>query len=167
MNYIDIILVIPMLYGIIRGFYRGFVLELTGLVGWIAGAIIAIKYHHLLESFLIKQFSLTSPYDSIIAFVVTFLIVVLFVFIVGKLTTRLINYIALTSINRILGGILGLVKWGFIAGILVFIFNYVFDYFNILPKDVLDKSFLYEPVLNVIEGVVNKLGIGTKVFFDF
>lgn len=44
MNYIDIILLLPLLYGAYRGFSRGLIIEVATLLGLLLGVYIAIKF---------------------------------------------------------------------------------------------------------------------------
>ena len=53
MNYLDIIIVIPLLYGLIKGFSNGLVKEITGLLGLIIGVYVAVNF----SSYLYPKFT--------------------------------------------------------------------------------------------------------------
>ena len=44
MNYLDIIIVIPLVYGMIKGFYNGLVKEITALLALVVGVYVAINF---------------------------------------------------------------------------------------------------------------------------
>ncbi len=49
MNYLDIIIAVPILYGLIKGFSNGVVKEVTSLVALFVGVFVAINYSEYLE----------------------------------------------------------------------------------------------------------------------
>ena len=63
MNYLDIVIAIPLLYGLLKGFTNGLIKEITGLLGLIIGVYAAINFsaylHPTIEEFVSKKVSLT------------------------------------------------------------------------------------------------------------
>ena len=53
MNYFDIALIIPIIYGMVQGFSRGIVKEITSLVSLLIGEYIAINFSFYLDSYLL------------------------------------------------------------------------------------------------------------------
>ena len=51
MNYLDIVIAIPLLYGLIKGFTNGLIKEITGLLGLIIGVYVAINSSSFFFSF--------------------------------------------------------------------------------------------------------------------
>ena len=49
MNYLDIIIVVPLVYGLIKGFSNGLIKEVTALVALLAGVYVAINFSLYLE----------------------------------------------------------------------------------------------------------------------
>ena len=49
MNYLDIIIVVPLLYGLIKGFSNGLIKEVTTLTALLVGVYVAIKFSLYLE----------------------------------------------------------------------------------------------------------------------
>jgi len=54
MNFIDLIVIIVTSFFLLRGLFRGFILELTIVIGLIAGYLISITYYDYLSVFIIK-----------------------------------------------------------------------------------------------------------------
>ena len=94
MNYIDIILLLPLLYGAYRGFSRGLIIEVATLLGLLLGVYIAIKFSGYTEDFLRDFLNLSSESLSYVALGVTFLIVVVAISLLGKMLTKLIDIIS-------------------------------------------------------------------------
>ncbi len=144
MNIIDLILSIFLLLGIVRGLFKGFLAELAGLVALIAGIYAAIHFSHLTFDFLAIFFSWDEKVLSIIAFALTFFIVALLISMLGRILTKMAHLVALGLVNRLLGGIFGMLKMAFLAS-LFFMFLESFDLFHV-DKETREESVLYAPV---------------------
>ena len=144
MNIIDLILSIFLLLGIVRGIFKGFLVELAGLIALIAGVYAAIHFSGATFDFLAIFFSWEEKVLSIIAFGLTFFIVALLISLIGRLLTRMVNLLALGLVNRLLGGIFGMLKMAFLAS-LFFMFLESFQLFE-ADKETRESSILYEPV---------------------
>ena len=108
MNYIDIVILLFLLYGAFRGFSKGLIIEVATLAGLILGVFIAIRYSPFTEGILKDFLNITSRYLSYIALAVTFLLVVIAVYLLGKMLTRLVDIISLGLVNKLLGTLLGI-----------------------------------------------------------
>lgn len=144
MNIIDLILSIFLLLGIVRGLFKGFLAELAGLIALIAGIYAAIHFSDATLDFLVIFFSWEEKVLSIIAFAVTFFVVALMISLLGRILTKMINLLALGLVNRLLGGIFGMLKMAFLAS-LFFMFLENFDLFHVDQKTQ-EESILYEPI---------------------
>lgn len=144
MNIIDLILSIFLLLGIVRGLFKGFLAELAGLVALIAGIYAAIHFSDATFDFLAIFFSWDEKVLSIVAFALTFFIVALLISLLGRILTKMAHLAALGLVNRLLGGIFGMLKMAFLAS-LFFMFLESFDLFHV-DKETREGSILYEPV---------------------
>ncbi|WP_127845841.1 CvpA family protein [Psychroflexus aestuariivivens] len=124
MNVIDIVLGIFLIIGLVRGFQRGFIIELTSIIALFAGIFGALNYAYFAESYFEKWFDWNENTIEIAGFLATFVIILIGVSIIGKILTKIINTIALGTINRILGGIFGVLKTGLIIIVLLMIFSF-------------------------------------------
>lgn len=146
MNVIDIILGIILLFGLIRGVMRGFIIELASLVALIVGIYGAIHFRYFAFEFLQNQFDWDEQYIQLTAFAITFILIVIFVLLIGKLLTKLVGAIALGIVNRILGGLFGILKMAFITSVLIMFISSFNDKANFIEKEKLEKSILYNPI---------------------
>lgn len=144
MNIIDLILSIFLLLGIIRGIFKGFVAELAGLVALIVGVYAAIHYSEPIYSLLTVFFSWEEKVLAIIAFALTFFLVALLISLLGRIISKMLSLLALGLVNRLLGGIFGMLKMAFLASLFL-MFLESFELFQ-ADKETREKSILYEPV---------------------
>lgn len=155
MNYIDIIILLFLLFGAYRGFSKGFIFEVATLVGLVLGIYIAIKYSSYTEGILTDFLNITSRYISYIALAVTFIIVAVLVYIIGKLLTKLIDVISLGLVNKVLGAVLGMAKYFVMVCILLMITDALNEKFQFLSEETQQKSLLFYPFLNFAQKMYN------------
>ncbi len=88
MNYLDIVLVVLLILSAVNGFVKGFVEELAGLVALILGIWVAIHFSDTVADFMVNRFNWNFEHLSMVAFLITFLIVVILVSILGHMSTN-------------------------------------------------------------------------------
>ena len=74
---IDIALAVPLIWGAIRGFRRGFILEVKGLIALFLGAYAALFGSDITAGWLDAQYAIGKEYLGIVSFALTFLVVAL------------------------------------------------------------------------------------------
>ncbi|WP_121665953.1 CvpA family protein [Mesonia aquimarina] len=146
MNIIDIIIGIILLFGLVRGFMKGFIVELASLVALVLGIYGAINFSHFALDYLNDYVSWDQEYIKLAAFALTFLLIVILILILGKLLTKLAGLIALGIVNRILGGVFGTLKYAFIISVLLMLLNGFNKNISFLEDEKVENSVLYKPV---------------------
>ncbi len=144
MNYFDIVVGILLIVAIVKGFKNGLIIEFASLAALILGVIGAIRFSSFTESWLLEHFS--SQYIGLISFLVTFVVIVIGVHLIAKMVDKLVKAIALGMINRILGAVFSLAKYGFILSILLAVFTSFDKTFNLIPEETRESSILYQPL---------------------
>ena len=140
MNYIDIVILLFLLYGAFRGFSKGLIIEVATLAGLILGVFIAIRYSPFTEGILKDFLNITSRYLSYIALAVTFLLVVIVVYLLGKMLTRLVDIISLGLVNKLLGTLLGIAKYFIMVCVLLMIVDALNDKFHFISEETREKD---------------------------
>ena len=150
MNSLDIgILSIAAIF-FIKGLFRGFVHELITIAGLILGYIISITYLSLLSGFILNFFS-TIP-ESVVKLVSFFLLFVgtnLILRLAANILTKTLKVAMLGWLNRLFGGILGMLKGVIILGIIVFIINLIPFSSTFMEQFEVKDSLLY-PLLEAV-----------------
>jgi len=154
-NCIDIIILFFLLYGAYRGFSKGLIVEIATLAGLMLGVYLAISYSSYTEGILQDFLNISSRYISYLALAVTFVVVVLIVYIIGKLLTKLIDIISLGLINKLLGTVLGGMKYFIIVCVLLLIVDALNDKFQFIGEETRQKSLLFYPFLNFAQRIYN------------
>lgn len=157
MNYIDILLLLPLLYGAYRGFSKGLIIEIATLLGLVMGVFVSIKYSVYVENFLRDFLDIASVYLSYIALAITFLLVVILIYLLGKLLTKLVDVVSLGLANKLFGTIMGILKAFLVVCVLLLILHALDDKFHFIAKQAKDKSLLFYPFLNFAEKLYNMI----------
>ena len=106
MNYIDIVVLISGLYGLIKGFSNGIITETSNLISVFLAIYIGVHFSELIYPYL--NLNILSDYSNIIplvAFLLVFIIIITIVKSIGELINRITNQLALGLISRFLGAV--------------------------------------------------------------
>ncbi|PCH93090.1 MAG: colicin V production protein [Bacteroidetes bacterium] len=154
MSYIDIVIIIPILWGLYRGFVKGLVIQIASLISLILGIYIGVKFSDIASSLLENNFTMDKQYLGIISFVVTFLVVVVGIHFIAKLLEKIINMVAMGIFNKLLGSLLGAAKYGLIISVLLLIINSIDAKLDIVSESEKRKSVLYAPMLRIVPAII-------------
>lgn len=149
MNTVDIILSLVLLYGLVRGFFRGLLAELASLVGIVAGIYGAVHFSHFLGEFLSEIVDWKVQYINLISFAITFILIVFLISLAGKMLTKIAAFAALGIVNKLLGGVFGLIKSAFVASVIIMFFKATNERIEIVEDKTLEESILYQPVASI------------------
>lgn len=143
MNGIDITIIVLLAIGLIRGIVKGLINELASLLSVILGIVGAYHFAGELEHFLRKWFDWDAEYLQLFAFMLVFFAIIVTVTLIGKAITRLLSYVALGLVNRILGGVFGCIKIGLVLLVVGVIFMTLNQGEMLVKKDKLNESITY------------------------
>ncbi len=146
MNFIDLFIVAILVWFGYKGFRKGLVFELVSIIALALGVYGGLKFSDSTAEYLTKY--VDSEYLKVASFTVTFLIILLLVFVAGKVIEKIINLVALKLVNKLLGAFFGVLKMALILGVLITIVESYDSKIGFLPKDVKKESMLYNPLLN-------------------
>ena len=156
MNWIDILILLPLLVGLVRGLMRGFISEVIAVAVVILGALGARFLAPLLSGAILTLFAWPQGVCEVVAYVVIFLVIAILLSIIGKMLTKLIRAIHLGLANRILGGAFGIIKYGVFVLIAVFILNKTNEEYHYLDESpVVKSSVLYPKMVHIADAVLS------------
>ena len=146
MGFIDIFLGAFLAYGVFKGFKNGLIVELASLLSLYIGIYVAVKFSSVVGNALGDTLS-TSKTGKVIAFVLTFLAVVVGIHYLAKALSKIASSVFLGWLNKMGGVVFGLLKTVLIVGIVLSMFQKV-NYKNALvSKETQDKSLFFHPIL--------------------
>lgn len=149
MNYIDIVLVLLLVFSAISGFRKGLIVELASLAALILGIWGAIEFSDVTSNFLVENFHLKSDHLNIISFIVTFVVIVILVHIIGSVVNKMVETVMLGFLNKLAGMVFGIVRAALILSIVLVVFDKIDEDVEILSPKVKSESRMYEPIRNL------------------
>ena len=164
MNYLDIILAIPLLWGLYKGISRGIIKELCSLIALILGIYGAVHFAQYIQPYLKEEFSIESSFSPIFSFAITFIGIVLLVKLIGIIIDKIVKMVALGMISRLLGGVFGILKVAFILSSILLIINTFEYHLHLIPIDQKKSSLLYKPISNIVPSIAPKVKDGSSLF---
>ena len=156
MNYLDVFIAVPLIWGLYKGLTRGIIKELASLLGLALGIYGALRFSEQFHLLIQENTSIDESFIPIIAFAVTFLIIILMVRVLGLILDKIIKIVALGLISRMLGGIFGMLKMALITSALLLIVNSIDQQLEIIPKEQKKKALLYQPISEIIPFLLNE-----------
>ena len=162
MNYLDIVIVIPMLYGIVKGFLNGLIKEITGLLGLFIGAYIAIQFSSYLYPSIISILPKQDEFIPIISFAILFILSVIVIKTLGYIIDRSSKVLALGFVSRMLGGVFGFLK-------VVVIFSIILSLtkeYKLIKKETQRQSVLITPLQEITDIIMPELNKQKDIIID-
>ena len=144
MHWLDVVILIPILLALWRGFRRGLILELATLVGLALGIYAGLHFSYYASDLLQSKLEIESEHLPILSFAVTFLVVVIAVFLLGKALERIVKMIAISFFNKLAGALFSVTKVATIIALLLVIFDRFNSDFEWVKAEELDRSLAYK-----------------------
>jgi membrane protein required for colicin V production len=148
-NILDIILGLFLVYGLYKGLKNGLFVEIASLAAIIIGLYGAIKFSYLTGSYLSQNMDWDENYIKLAAFIITFLAIVILVNMAGKILTKIADFAMLGLLNKIAGGVFGILKTAVILGTLLYFIESASSSFNLIENNTVKESVLYTPVRDI------------------
>lgn len=142
MNWLDLILVVPLAWFIYKGFKKGLVFELCSLLGLFLGTYVAVHF----SSFVAELIGIDGSSAMLVAFFVTFVGVVVLSFFAGKFADGVLKVMKLDVLNKLLGALFGMVKCVCILSVFLYYATLVDFKDAVITHSVKEHSMLYKPV---------------------
>lgn len=125
---------------------KGLFVEVASLLALVLGIFGAIHFSDFAAGLLADRLDWSDNTINMVAFAITFVIIVLAISLAGKALTKLADFAALGILNKLLGGVFGALKIGLILSVLLIIFNKLNETLPFLEKKHVEESVLFEPV---------------------
>lgn len=142
MNYLDIIIAIILFLFGFKGFRKGLIIEVVTLLAFAVGIYGAMHFSDFTAAHLQDFMEISSKYLNTIAFVLTFILLVILVNLIGKAVTNLIKAMNLNFWNKLGGGVFGIAKGMLLCSVLLMVLNN-FQLLDMVKPEVREGSKLY------------------------
>ena len=146
MGFLDIIIGALLIYAAFKGIQNGLFVELASFFSLIVGIYLAFQFSSMAKTALAGVVK-CNPYTiQVIAFILTFLVVIISVSLAGKFLTKLVSFAYLGWINKAGGGFFRMLKTVLIVSILFSVFEKINYNHFLAKKETLDRSIFFNPI---------------------
>ena len=164
MSVIDIIIGALILYGVVKGLFKGLFVEVTSLLALLVGVYGAVHFSNYAAEILLNNFDWSAKTTKITAFAATFVAIVLAISLAGKALTKLADFAALGLLNKLLGALFGGTKIALIISVLLLIFSTLNKSIPFVSNDEIEASLLYSPIKSLAPMVLPEfMNAATKI----
>ena len=142
----DILFLIILAIGLIRGASRGLVMELSGLLGLIVSIFVAKNYSEVLMGKFFTFFGIQAEVSHFISFIIVLLLSLVVIHFLAILISRFIKLAMLDWLNKLGGAVFSGIKYLLILGAILYAFERMNNVVQLVEKEEIAKSKLYSPI---------------------
>lgn len=143
MGILDIILLICFIPAIVHGIRKGLIEQIVSIVSIFAGAWLAFKFTAPLSAWLTQFIQLEAKLLHVLCFALVVVLVVLILFLIGRILTGTLKLVSLGWINSLLGIVFALFKTALVIGLVIFVFDSLNCKWAIVNPEILNDSVVY------------------------
>ncbi len=155
MNFIDLIIIALFGYGIIKGYNKGLIIELSSFFGIFISFFISTNLDDIISKQIVELVNINFDIVNIIVFILVFLLSYSAIIFIAKGFTKLIKFVYLGLLNSLLGSLFGGLK---LILILIILSKIIFS-FSLIPLKTLSESVLMVQLHILSEIIFNSLEI--------
>ena len=155
MNLIDLVIIALLGYGLINGYKKGLIIELSSFFGVFISFFISINLDDIVSKKIAELININYDILNIIVFILIFLLAYSSIIFIAKGFTKLIKFVYLGLLNSLLGSLFGGLK---LLLILMIIAKIIFS-FNLIPMKMLSESNLMIQLHILSEIIFNSVEI--------
>ena len=155
MNLIDLIIIALFGYGIIKGYNKGLIIELSSFFGIFISFFISTNLDDIISKQIVELVNINFDIVNIIVFILVFLLSFSAIIFIAKGFTKLIKFVYLGLLNSLLGSLFGGLK---LLLILIILSKIIFS-FSLIPLKTLSESVLIIQLHILSEIIFNSLEI--------
>ncbi len=142
MNYLDIIIAIILFLFGFKGLCKGLIIEVVTLLAFCAGIYGAMHFSDFTAAHMQDFMEIDPKYLNTVAFVLTFIILVVLVNLIGKLVSKWVKSMNLGFFDKLGGFLFGIIKGVLLCSVLLMVLNN-FQLLGVVKPEVKEKSKLY------------------------
>lgn len=162
---LDLIILLPLIYGAYKGYKRGFIMSLFMLLAVIVGLYAAFHFTDVIVSYRQEHFEWKSKYISPITFLSLFLVVGAGIYFGGKVLESVIKLAKLSVLNSLAGALLGLLQWTYFVGSLLLMLISFDQKEKIISKETKQHSIILPVITTVLHGSIP--GVSSSALFEY
>lgn len=155
MNTLDIVIGLILIIAFFMGFGKGLLRALASLIGLVAAVYFSMFFSHFVEVYVRRWFG-WRDLDYIASFLITFVLIMIVFSLLGRVLTKVADFVMLGILNKIFGGLFNMLKYAFLISVVFMFVNSTKDY-RILSEEKRSSSILYEPIASIAPAILPEI----------
>jgi membrane protein required for colicin V production len=146
MNFIDILIIVPLAYAGYKGFKHGLIIEVFTLLALFVGLYAGIHFSDFIALKLKEVFSWDSPYAPTVCFTMIFLGIGAMVYFAGVTIQKMVKVVNLSPLDKFFGVFFAILKMTYIVSVVLVLIESYDEKGSFIPADKKQNSLLYQPI---------------------
>lgn len=147
MNFLDVIIAAPLIYGAWKGFQKGLLFEIAMIIGLILGVYLGFKFSGWVYELLQKVVDDEGHLLHYISFLIVVGVIVAIFWFYAKLMEAVLKITSLNVFNKVAGALFGILKFALAVSVIFWLLKPLEGTWNPIPEKSRKESVLYPYVL--------------------
>jgi len=159
---IDIICIVVLIAGFIKGYRSGFIQSVFSLLGFLLGTLLALRFSYIGTLYLNRWFNIDAAYIPVLSFIIVFLAILFALIFLGRLIEGVFKISKINLVNRIAGAAL----WSLIGLFLLSTILWYLEKSNFIKEDLTAQSVSWQYVQPISPAVMQAAGLVIPILKD-
>jgi membrane protein required for colicin V production len=152
-NWLDLVIIVCITIGLIKGLFGGFIKQVVSFLALVAAIFFAGQLARMVRDYLLHFglfSSMSSGIFSAICYILAFSLIIIAIVFLGKVVDVAIKMTPARALNTLLGALFGVLVWLFSLSIL---FNILFAFdskSHLISKRTQEKSIFYDGIKAIV-----------------
>lgn len=154
MNWFDLTTLILLLVALVKGYRKGFIMQLVGLTVIVLAAIFGGKLAETILPEINRFLDISSNLARVLSFLIAFGLIAVVISIIGRLIQKFVDVVFLSFFNRILGSVIAVGTMMVVLSIVLNLVLMLDKRENMISNEIRKESFFFERVETVVPAIV-------------
>ena len=154
MNWFDLTTLILLLVALVKGYRKGFIMQLVGLTVIVLAAIFGGKLAETILPEINRFLDISSNLARVLSFLIAFGLIAVVISIIGRLIQKFVDVVFLSFFNRILGSVIAVGTMMVVLSIVLNLVLMLDKRENMISNEIRKESFFFERVETVVPEIV-------------
>ncbi len=149
MNFIDLIVLLILIFALYNGWKDGAIMQLCSILSILVGVWLASHYGALVGDML----HMGSNYSMVGGFLVVMVAVIIAAALVSRILRKIFSAVGLGGVDILLGIVISVCKFAVILSVLFGAFDGLNKNLDLVESKTLDESKLYRPIIKISSSI--------------
>jgi membrane protein required for colicin V production len=145
MLFIDVVILIVLLWGALKGWRSGFLKQLASFAGFFVGLLVAYMLYSAFGDFLAPRIGASLTFARILAFIILWVAVPIGLGVLATMLTKVSKTVHIGWINRVGGLVIGVFKYALLLSCILNVMSFT----GMIGAQKQEQSIFFKPIQSV------------------